>query len=92
MATILRNLGHVNRKLVIVMVGLPARGKTYLARKISRYLNWLGVSTRVFNVGQYRRARLGAQQPHNFFAPSNEEGEKKRLHLAIAALVCSYHW
>jgi len=92
MATILRNLGNVNRRLVIVMVGLPARGKTYLARKISRYLIWLGVNTRVFNVGQYRRARLGAQQPHDFFDPANEEGEKKRLHLAIAALDDMLEW
>ena len=39
---------------VIVMVGLPARGKTYISRKLSRYLNWIGVNTRVFNLGEYR--------------------------------------
>jgi predicted kinase len=88
----LRNMGPMNRKLVIVMVGLPARGKTHLARKVARYLNWLGVDTRVFNVGQYRRRRLGAQQPHDFFDPRNEEGEKKRLHMAIAALDDMIEW
>jgi len=31
---------------VIVMVGLPARGKTYMAKKLTRYLNWLGIDTR----------------------------------------------
>ncbi len=36
---------------VIVMVGLPARGKTFIARKMARYLIWQGVKTRVFNVG-----------------------------------------
>ena len=40
---------------VICMVGLPARGKTYIAKKLARYLNWIGINTRVFNVGEYRR-------------------------------------
>ena len=40
---------------VICMVGLPARGKTYIAKKLCRYLNWIGITTRVFNVGEYRR-------------------------------------
>uniref|UniRef100_A0A0M3JDG1 6PF2K domain-containing protein n=1 Tax=Anisakis simplex TaxID=6269 RepID=A0A0M3JDG1_ANISI len=30
---------------VIVMVGLPARGKTYISRKLCRYLKWIGFST-----------------------------------------------
>ena len=31
---------------VIVMVGLPARGKTYIAKKLTRYLNWIGIETK----------------------------------------------
>lgn len=31
---------------VIVMVGLPARGKTYISKKLTRYLNWIGVPTK----------------------------------------------
>ncbi|ODQ83226.1 hypothetical protein BABINDRAFT_170204 [Babjeviella inositovora NRRL Y-12698] len=37
------------------MVGLPARGKSYLTNKLTRYLNWLQHDTRVFNVGNTRR-------------------------------------
>ena len=44
---------------VICMVGLPARGKTYISKKLARYLNWIGVTTKVFNVGEYRRQTEG---------------------------------
>uniref|UniRef100_A0A3B4Z7M2 6-phosphofructo-2-kinase/fructose-2,6-biphosphatase 1 n=1 Tax=Stegastes partitus TaxID=144197 RepID=A0A3B4Z7M2_9TELE len=44
-----------NSPTLIVMVGLPARGKTYISKKLTRYLNWIGVPTKMFNVGQYRR-------------------------------------
>jgi broad specificity phosphatase PhoE/predicted kinase len=73
-------------KLAIVMVGLPARGKTYIARRIARYLSWLGRSARVFNVGNYRRERLGSRQDASFFDPGNAEGRRSRLTLALAAL------
>lgn len=34
-------------KLVIIMVGLPGRGKTYLCNKLMRYLNWCDTACRV---------------------------------------------
>jgi 6-phosphofructo-2-kinase len=49
-------------KLAIVMVGLPARGKTYCARNISRYLKWLGVKSQCFSIADYRA---------NFHFPTN---------------------
>ncbi|TNN35651.1 6-phosphofructo-2-kinase/fructose-2,6-bisphosphatase [Liparis tanakae] len=63
---------------MIVMVGLPARGKTYISKKLTRYLNWIGVTTKVFNVGQYRR---DATRSYNSFQAC-----------AVAALkdVCDY--
>lgn len=73
-------------KVAFAMVGLPARGKTYIGRKVARYLSWLGYRTRVFNVGNYRREHLGAHQRHEFFDPQNEEGRKALLEMAVAAL------
>jgi broad specificity phosphatase PhoE/predicted kinase len=73
-------------RLAVVMVGLPARGKSYTARRIERYLSWLGYRTGVFNVGEYRRARVGAQMPHSFFDPDNAQGEEARRAAAMAAL------
>jgi 6-phosphofructo-2-kinase len=49
----------VGAKLIILMVGLPARGKSYLVKKITRYLNWLQHPTRIFNVGDRRRVAAG---------------------------------
>lgn len=72
--------------LALVMVGLPARGKTYMARKIARWLRWLGHDARVFNVGAYRRERLGAGQSADFFDPDNEAGTRAREQMAVAAL------
>ena len=37
---------YVNSPHVIAMVGLPARGKTYISKKLSRYLNWIGINTK----------------------------------------------
>ncbi len=73
-------------KIAFVMVGLPARGKTFIARKIARYLSWSGHRTQVFNVGSYRRARLGSHQHHSFFDPRNEAGQAARRDVALAAL------
>jgi broad specificity phosphatase PhoE/predicted kinase len=73
-------------KIAFVMVGLPARGKTFIARKIARYLSWLGNRTRVFNVGSYRRERLGSHQHHSFFDPRNDAGQAARREVALAAL------
>lgn len=41
------------------MVGLPARGKSYITKKMARYLNWLQHDTRIFNVGERRRLAAG---------------------------------
>ncbi|OQR90592.1 fructose-2,6-bisphosphate 2-phosphatase [Thraustotheca clavata] len=73
-------------KLVVVMVGLPGRGKSYMARKVARYLNWINYATRVFNIGNYRRKLLGADHHADFFNPNNPLGQKQRMEMAEAAM------
>jgi broad specificity phosphatase PhoE len=73
-------------KIAFIMVGLPARGKTFIARKVARYLSWLGYETRVYNVGAYRRSRLGSHHRHSFFDPRNEAANAARTEVALAAL------
>ncbi|KAI9894820.1 MAG: hypothetical protein M1814_000039 [Vezdaea aestivalis] len=59
-------------KLVIVMVGLPARGKSYVTKKIARYLNWLQHDTRIFNVGERRRVAAGGPGQIEAADPSHQ--------------------
>ncbi|CAI5440044.1 unnamed protein product [Caenorhabditis angaria] len=73
---------------VIALVGLPARGKTYISHKLCRYLNWIGIKTRAFNVGEYRRkaCNLGEEGEFEFFSPNNERGQKIRDECARLAI------
>ncbi|KAG8747616.1 Fructose-2,6-bisphosphatase [Ceratobasidium sp. 414] len=60
-------------KIVVAMVGLPARGKSYLSNKLTRYL-------RVFNVGQLRRSKARAKKEKFVFS--------KFLHHASKLIGC----
>ncbi|KAH9632895.1 hypothetical protein HF086_002717 [Spodoptera exigua] len=77
---------YVNIPHVIAMVGLPARGKTYISKKLSRYLNWIGINTRVFNLGEYRRHATTAYTSHEFFRADNKEAMAIRQQCALDAL------
>uniref|UniRef100_A0A452Y3C2 CBM20 domain-containing protein n=1 Tax=Aegilops tauschii subsp. strangulata TaxID=200361 RepID=A0A452Y3C2_AEGTS len=82
-----------DRKLAIVLVGLPARGKTFTAVKLTRYLRWLGHETKHFNVGKYRRLKHGAnQQSADFFRPDNQEGIEARNEVAALAMEDMIDW
>ena len=50
---------------VILMVGLPARGKSYISKGLERYLNWLGFCTQCFNAGQVRRQTADGTDSHS---------------------------
>ncbi|KAL7623838.1 6-phosphofructo-2-kinase [Parahypoxylon ruwenzoriense] len=55
----------VAAKLVIIMVGLPARGKSYITKKLRRYLSWQQHNTRIFNVGNRRRVAAVKPSPNH---------------------------
>jgi len=77
-------------KLVIAMVGLPARGKSTMARKIAHTLELDEVKVKIFNNGELRRklAEEDTSVPE-FFSPNNPKGvafrEKcARINLGLA--------
>ncbi|ODV96122.1 hypothetical protein PACTADRAFT_56838 [Pachysolen tannophilus NRRL Y-2460] len=85
-------VSHVdNVRICVVMVGLPARGKSLMSQKIVRYLNWLSISSKSFNVGSYRR-RQKQQPTAEFFDENNEEGLDTRNRALEMALKDMLTW
>lgn len=80
------------KTLAIVMVGLPARGKTHISECLKRYLSWLGFSCAVFNVEHRRREVTGGQQSAEFFDHTNEDGYEQRMEFAQACLMDMLRW
>lgn len=50
-------------KLVIILVGLPARGKSLLGHKLEQFLGWRGYITKGFRVGAKRREMAKEDNP-----------------------------
>ena len=74
------------------MVGLPARGKTFVSHKICSYLNWLGYDAKTFNVGEYRRKSIGPDMSHDFFSSENPSGQEARRLSALLAMNDLISW
>ncbi|KAF9507878.1 hypothetical protein BS47DRAFT_1488635 [Hydnum rufescens UP504] len=88
-------------KIVVAMVGLPARGKSYLSNKLTRYLTWLEYQVKVFNVGQLRRSKAkqrqekeGIKEDHtaSYFSHTNQTAMQLREALAEESLDMLIKW
>lgn len=82
----------LEQPLVIAMVGLPARGKSYIVKMLVRYLKWNGYDAEVFNVGSYRRQRGLASADAAFFSADNTNAQKLREEMAMHVLDSLYSW
>jgi broad specificity phosphatase PhoE/predicted kinase len=72
------------RKLYIVMVGLPARGKTTIAAKLKQSLTHDSIKTRIFNNGDLRRKMIRENTSYSgFFDPLNKEGVALREKIGL---------
>jgi len=71
---------HLNdgAKLIICMVGKPARGKSFMAAKIQRYSEWLGYRARHIETVSVRRKLFGKVEPDDFFNPNGAEMATQR--------------
>ena len=69
-------------KQIIIMVGLPARGKSFISNKLLKYLNWSNINTKIFNVGNYRRIKY-KYNDSSFFDHNIKENKNIRNTLAL---------
>lgn len=83
--------GEKNR-LLVVLVGLPARGKSFVSNKIAGLFRWRGVPCRPVNVGAVRRKQATAPQDASFFSASNEAAKSERERVAMQALHQALGW
>lgn len=80
-------------KLYIVMVGLPARGKTTIATKLKENLSHDAIKTRIFNNGELRRRMIRGNTAYaGFFDPNNKEGVALREKIAQINIEKARHY
>ncbi|KAF4618249.1 hypothetical protein D9613_011622 [Agrocybe pediades] len=72
-------------KILVVTIGLPARGKTHISRALERYLRWMGVKTQVVSLGDYRRKTIGGAQklPPDYFTLGEKSPETMKLRKSV---------
>ncbi|UCF56224.1 MAG: histidine phosphatase family protein, partial [Deltaproteobacteria bacterium] len=71
-------------KLYIVMVGLPARGKSIIATKLKENLMRDSIKSRIFNNGDLRRKMIPDNTSYaGFYDPKNKEGVAIREKIAL---------
>lgn len=74
------------------MIGLPARGKSYISKKLRRYLRWIGYNTKVYNVGDHRREVSGASCNASYFDKNNTASYELRNKIAQEVLGDMCNW
>lgn len=81
------------KQLYVAMVGLPARGKSTLARRIMSGLIAQGIRAAIFNNGDLRREQLARESASpEFFNPANETALEQRKGLALQNMDRARNW
>lgn len=71
-------------KLVVILVGLPASGKSTVCKQLDHFINTTtSFKSKIYNAGDVRRTRIKRKSctefnDANFFDPNNQQGKKDR--------------
>ncbi|XP_063901575.1 6-phosphofructo-2-kinase/fructose-2,6-bisphosphatase-like isoform X2 [Zophobas morio] len=78
-----------SKKLTVILVGLPGSGKTCIAKKLSRYLNWKGCFTKIFCPDLYLQ-KLKVLESKTSCMDGQEEKDWNTLSMAecLKDLIC----
>jgi hypothetical protein len=79
-------MDNISKKYFVVLVGLPAHGKSFLAKRLDSMFNFLGLGSAIFNLGDYRRKNFDEKFESQYFNAENEAGRKQREICATMAL------
>lgn len=80
-----------SNRVLLCMVGLPARGKSYITKMLMRYLTWSGFPVKSFNAGNLRRQTGNCSASAEFFS-SAESATKMREQIADECMHEAIAW
>ncbi|KAL3273128.1 hypothetical protein HHI36_014582 [Cryptolaemus montrouzieri] len=78
--------------LMVAMVGLPGRGKSILAKRLARYMNYTGDTTKVYDISEYRRKHMKKYASHEMFRADNLPAWRIRIQSFREALEDGAAW
>ncbi|XP_044759549.1 6-phosphofructo-2-kinase/fructose-2,6-bisphosphatase-like [Coccinella septempunctata] len=78
--------------LMVAMVGLPGRGKSILAKRLERYMNYTGDITKVYDISEYRRKHMEKYASHEMFKADNLPAWRIRIQSFREALEDAAAW
>jgi len=65
--------------VILITVGLPARGKSYISQKLLRSLTWLGYNVKVFNAGTLRRKLISLENLNETYFNENAKDTRDKI-------------
>ena len=77
-------------RVVVAMVGLPARGKSYLSKAVVRYLNLIGCPARIFNSEEHRKTDV--RRSSRVSDPGTDDAIATRDQVAMETLDELFSW
>ncbi|PSK75370.1 hypothetical protein CJJ07_004869 [Candidozyma auris] len=77
---------RINSKTLVMLVGLPASGKSTVCKQLSNFLQSHDYKCQVYNAGNVRRSLRRTFSDADFFNPNNAAAQEQREQFAAIAM------